>query len=336
MDFFINKSILVTGGAGFIGSNIVENLINKNVKFVRVLDNFSSGNIENIKPFLNLQNFELIKGDICDFDTCVKCMEGIDIVCHQAALGSVPRSIKNPLLTHQNNVNGFLNILHAAKESNIKRFIYASSSSVYGDEKNLPKVEHRTGNLLSPYAATKFIDEIYAKIYTDVYGMETIGLRYFNVFGPRQNPDGPYAAVIPKFINYILDDKEINIFGDGKQSRDFTYIDNVVHANLNAMSTEKIPKFGEALNIGKGGCFTLNELIINLKKIMNKEFKVKYVEKRFGDILHSNADISKAFEFINFKPKVNFYDGLIKTTEFFIRKKNNESIYQNDKSSLKN
>ena len=318
MDNVSNLSVLITGGAGFIGSNIIEELIKKNVKFVRILDNFSSGFRKNIQEFLSLPNVELIEGDICDYETCVKAVKNINVVCHQAAIGSVPRSIKDPLLYNKNNVNGFLNMIHAAKEENIKRFVYASSSSVYGDEKTLPKVENVTGNLLSPYAATKYIDEIYAKLYAEVYGMETLGLRYFNVFGPRQNPDGDYAAVIPRFVKNILEEKDIFIFGDGEQSRDFTYIDNVVEANINALTSKNIPKFGTAINIGAGGRTTLNEMIKSLEKIMEKEIKVNYTEKRFGDILHSNANIQKAVEYVEYNPKINFYEGLIKTTKYFI------------------
>ena len=250
----INKNILITGGAGFIGSNIVETLLKQNCKFIRILDNLSTGYKKNIDFLLQkYDNIEFLYGDITNLEICRKAMKNIDIICHQAALGSVPRSIIDPLKSHQTNVNGFFNILLAAKENNIKRIVYASSSSVYGDNQILPKIEHNTGNVLSPYAATKSIDEIYANVFTKCYDMECIGMRYFNVFGPRQDPTGSYAAVIPKFINLMKNNISPTINGDGKFSRDFTYIDNVVQANILAMTTTNKECYGQVFNIGAGG-----------------------------------------------------------------------------------
>ena len=237
-----NKNILVTGGAGFVGSNIVEYLLKNNVKCVRILDNLSTGNKNNIQPFLDkYDNIEFLWGDITNLETCRKAVNNIDIICHQAALGSVPRSMNDPLSSHNSNVNGFFNILLAAKENNIKRIVYASSSSVYGDHPVLPKVEQNIGKQLSPYAITKYIDELYGNIFTKCYGMECIGLRYFNIFGPRQDPNGAYAAVIPKFISSMKKNIRPIINGDGNYSRDFTYIDNAVQVNILALTTTKGP-----------------------------------------------------------------------------------------------
>ena len=313
-----NKRFLITGGCGFIGSNIVEYLLENNASFVRVIDNLSTGNKRNIEHlFDKYPNFEFMYGDITNIDVCRKAVSNIDIICHQAALGSVPRSMIDPLSSHLSNVNGFLNILISAKEAGIKRIVYASSSSVYGDHPVLPKVEENTGNLLSPYAATKKIDEIYGAVFTRCYGMECIGLRYFNVFGRRQDPNGAYAAVIPKFINLMKNGNPPIINGDGNYSRDFTYIDNVIQANVLAMTTQNTESFGEAFNIGVEGQTTIHELF----KIINDELKLDmepiFGPNRSGDIPHSNADISKARKILNYNPQILFKEGIIKTISYY-------------------
>ena len=313
------KFVLVTGGCGFIGSNIVEHLLKNDVKKVRVLDNLATGYLKNIQFLLDeYDNLEFMYGDISNLETCRKAMKDIDIVCHQAALGSVPRSVNDPLISHQSNVNGFFNILLAAKENKIKRVVYASSSSVYGDEKELPKVEHKTGSVLSPYAATKAIAEIYGWVFSHTYGMECIGLRYFNVFGPRQDPKGAYAAVIPKFIDLMKNGKEPTINGTGNFSRDFTYIDNVVHANCLAMLTKEKRCFGDVFNIGAGGRVSILELFLCLKKSLNFDKNPIYGEERQGDIPHSNANILKATLLLNYRPKYDFNQGIVKTVEYFL------------------
>ncbi len=321
-----NKSILVTGGCGFIGSNIVEKLLSLEVKKVRILDNLSTGYLKNVQflldKFKEAGKLELIIGDITDLNICRRAMNDIDLVCHQAALGSVPRSVKDPLSSHQSNVNGFFNILLAAKENNIKRVVYASSSSVYGDEINLPKVENKTGKVLSPYAATKAIDEIYGWVFSHTYKMECIGLRYFNVFGYRQNPEGAYAAVIPKFINLLLNNKQPKINGDGNYSRDFTFIDNVVSANILALQTDNNDSFGKVMNIGAGGRVTILRLFNVLKKLLNFEDSPIFVAKREGDIPHSNADIDLAKKLINYEPLVDFDDGIKRTLNYYIKNLN--------------
>ena len=313
-----NKRFLITGGCGFIGSNIVEYLLENNASFVRVIDNLSTGNKRNIEHlFDKYPNFEFMYGDITNIDVCRKAVSNIDIICHQAALGSVPRSMIDPLSSHLSNVNGFLNILISAKEAGIKRIVYASSSSVYGDHPVLPKVEENTGNLLSPYAATKKIDEIYGAVFTRCYGMECIGLRYFNVFGRRQDPNGAYAAVIPKFINLMKNGNPPIINGDGNYSRDFTYIDNVIQANVLAMTTQNTESFGEAFNIGVEGQTTIHELF----KIINDELKLDmepiFGPNRSGDIPHSNADISKARKILNYNPQILFKEGIIRTILYY-------------------
>ena len=309
----MNKKILVTGGAGFIGSNIVETLLNNGVKFVRIMDNLKTGKMENIQQFLDkFDNIEFLYGDISNIEDCRKAMLGIDLICHQAALGSVPRSINDPLSSHISNVNGFLNILLAAKEKGIKRVVYASSSSVYGDHPVLPKVEENTGNVLSPYAATKKIDEIYASVFTKCYDMECIGLRYFNIFGPRQDPNGAYAAVIPKFIKLMKEGKQPTINGDGSFSRDFTYVGNAVQANLLALTTENKECFGEAFNIGAGGQISLLELIKVLQKELKTNIEPIFGENRPGDIPHSNADITKAKKLLGYNPTITFEEGMKK------------------------
>jgi len=323
------KVWLVTGVAGFIGSNIAQELLELN-QFVISLDNFSTGhryNLNNIKKLVTpsqWSNFTFVEGDISDYKFCKSIVKDIDIVLHQAALGSVPRSINNPIDSNESNVTGFLNMLNASKENGIKRFIYASSSSVYGDSKELPKIENKTGNLLSPYAVTKAVDELYANVFHKVYGLETIGLRYFNVFGKRQDPNGAYAAVIPKWIKQMLNQEDVFINGDGETSRDFTYIDNVVQMNILAGATTNSNTFGEVFNTAVGGRETLN----NLFKIIKNELLTQqpnlnikepiYKDFRPGDIRHSNADISKAKEMLGYKPTHTLQKGLKESIKWYI------------------
>jgi UDP-N-acetylglucosamine 4-epimerase len=314
-------NILVTGGAGFIGSNIVEYLLKNNVKFVRVLDNLSTGKKENLQFLLEKypKKLEFIWGDIGNLENCRKAVKGMDVICHQAALGSVPRSIADPLSSHNSNVNGYFNILLSAKEEGIKRVVYASSSSVYGDHPKLPKEEKNTGKLLSPYAVTKAIDEMYGWIFHQCYGMETIGYRYFNVFGPRQDPKGVYAAVIPKFIDMVQNKKSPTINGDGSYSRDFTYIDNVVKANVIGLITDNKKAFGEVFNIGAEGRVTILELFETIKKHMNSDVEVIFGPLRPGDIPHSNADVGKAKDILGYKPLVDFSEGIKRTVNYFMK-----------------
>lgn len=310
----MNKlNILVTGGAGFIGSNIVEYLLKNNVKSVRILDNLITGRSSNYEFLLEQHpNLEFMYGDVSNLETCRKAVIGMDIICHQGALGSVPRSVEDPVMTHNCNVNGFFNMLVAAKENNIKRFVYASSSSVYGNNTDEFKVESNIGKQLSPYAASKYIDEIYASVFGRVYGMECIGLRYFNVFGPRQNPNGVYAAVIPKFIDLMKNNKPVTINGDGSYSRDFTYIDNVVQANVLAMTTTNSNCFGEIFNIGCNGNVTILELFNKIKKILKLDESVVPIfgDIRKGDIPYSFASIDKAKELLKYNPIIDFDTGL--------------------------
>ena len=306
--FDAGTRFLVTGGAGFIGSNLCEALLNMGYA-VRCLDNFSTGKHENIEPLKKDNLFELFEGDIRDFDTCLGVCEGIDFVLHQAAWGSVPRSIELPLLYEDINVKGTLNMLEAARKSKVKRFIYASSSSVYGDSEELPKREGNEGKLLSPYAFTKHANEEYAALYTDLYGLETYGLRYFNVFGRRQNPDGPYAAVIPKFIKSLLRDEVPVIHGDGRQSRDFTYIENVIEANLKACLAPS-ECAGQVFNVAYGGQEALISVFNTLCQLLSKNIEPKFNTARLGDIKHSGADISKARQLIGYSPEFDFTSGI--------------------------
>ena len=306
-------AVLVTGGAGFIGSNLAEAFLGKGCR-VRVLDNFSTGKRENIEGLLSDPNFELIEGDIRDLDTCMCACEGVEYVSHQAAWGSVPRSIAYPLLYEDINIGGTLNMMEAARQQGVKRFVYASSSSVYGDEPNLPKIENRVGELLSPYALTKRTNEEYGKLYTKLYGLETIGMRYFNVFGRRQDPNGAYAAVIPKFIMQLMKGETPRINGDGKQSRDFTYVDNVIEANMRALLAPS-SACGRAYNIAYGGRVYLidlyNTIVEQLGQLMplgNTE--PTYGPDRPGDIKHSNADISAARQNLGYDPSYSFEDGI--------------------------
>jgi len=301
---------LVTGGAGFIGSNIVEYLLKYNAGHVRVLDNLSNGYFENIKDFIPSHNFEFIKGDIRDFDTCKQVLNGIDLVSHQAALGSVPRSIADPLTTNEVNITGFLNMLTAVKnEPNIKRMVYAASSSTYGDSKELPKVEGNEGNPLSPYAVTKAVNEQYAEVFSKVYGLHTIGLRYFNVFGPKQNPENPYAAVIPLFCKAIIENEQPAINGDGKTSRDFTFVENAVQANIRSLLFDGLEKH-EVFNVACGAEITLNELLAVLNKISGKNIKPIYENEREGDVKHSKASIDKIKKVINYSTEFTFQNAI--------------------------
>ena len=313
---FLKESVfLVTGGAGFIGSNLCETILRMGYK-VRCLDDLSTGKIENVDMFQDNPNYEFIKGDIKDFDVCMKACEGVDYVLNQAAWGSVPRSIEMPLFYCANNIQGTLNMLEAARRNGVKKFVYASSSSVYGDEANLPKKEGREGNLLSPYAVTKMCDEEWAKQYTKHYGLDTYGLRYFNVFGRRQDPNGAYAAVIPKFIKQLLEGETPTINGDGKQSRDFTYIENVIEANLKACQASH-ESAGQAYNIAYGGREYLIDIYNNLTKSLGVEVAPNYGPDRAGDIKHSNADISKARELLGYNPEWDFKKGIEEAIEWY-------------------
>ena len=308
------KKVLVTGGAGFIGSNIVEKLLEKGA-IVTVLDNLYTGKYENIVEFEGNSNFTFIKGDICDIVTCQKAVKGQDLVTHQAALGSVPRSIEFPHKTHEVNATGFLNMLHAAKEAGIKRFVYASSSSVYGDSTKSPKVEGEEGNLLSPYAVTKQLNEKYAGVYSKLHGIQTIGLRYFNIFGPKQDPNGVYAAAIPKFIDRLKNYVEVVINGDGLQSRDFTYVRNAVHANILALFNEQLDENALVFNVACNDSFTLNEVIEKLQKGLAKigvisKSSIVHGPDRPGDIKHSLADISSISNKLGYNPLYTFQEGI--------------------------
>lgn len=313
-------NVLVTGGAGFIGCNLVEALLNKpEVTSVRVLDNLATGNTKNIEPFLSNSRFEFMEGDIRSYDSCMEACAGITAISHQAALGSVPRSINDPLTTNDVNITGTLNIFTAAKESGIKRVVYAASSSTYGDHPGLPKIEDRIGNPLSPYAVTKFVNELYAKVYASVYGIELIGLRYFNIFGPKQNPQGPYAAVIPLFVKAILNNEPPVINGDGNHSRDFTYVANAVQANILALFAGDKKAVNQVYNIACGAQTSLNELFETLKEIAGSDLAPKYGPERKGDVKHSLADISKATSLLHYKPEVSIREGLKQTFEWYRR-----------------
>ena len=303
-----NSLFLVTGGAGSIGSNICEAILNLGYR-VRCLDDLSTGSEENVKMFSDNKNYEFIKGDIKDLDTCMRATDGVDFVLNQAAWGSVPRSIEMPLFYCANNIQGTLNMMEASRQNGVKKFVYASSSSVYGDEPNLPKTEGREGNLLSPYALTKRCDEEWAKQYTMHYGLDTYGMRYFNVFGRRQNPNGAYAAVIPKFIKMLLAGERPTINGDGRQSRDFTYIENVIEANLKACLAPH-EAAGEAFNIAYGGREYLIDIYYALTKALDRDIEPIFGPDRRGDIKHSNADISKAKTLLGYDPDYDFERGL--------------------------
>lgn len=316
------KIVLVTGGAGFIGSNLIEKLLELEFKVV-CLDNFSTGKIENILQFLSNKDFMLIEGDIRNFDICKKAVNGVDYIFHEAALGSVPRSIKDPYTTNEVNISGFLNMLIAAKESNVKRFVYAASSSTYGDSTSLPKVEDVIGRPLSPYAITKYVNELYADVFFKTYGLECIGLRYFNVFGRKQDPNGSYAAVIPLFVKKLINYEPLIINGNGEFSRDFTYIDNVIQMNLLALTTSNKEAVNTVYNTAFGERTTLNQLVGYLKEYLSEfdskisNVEIKFGPNRVGDISHSLADISKAKLLLEYKPKYSVKEGLKEAVKWY-------------------
>ena len=317
-----NKKVLVTGGAGFIGSNLIEKLLKQNNSIV-CLDNFLTGKRENIEGFLTNPSFLFIEGDIRDIDTCHKAVEGVDVVLHQAALGSVPRSINDPITTNDININGFLNMLVASRDANIKRFVYAASSSTYGDNYTLPKIEDNIGKPLSPYAITKYVNELYADVFSKLYNMQIIGLRYFNVFGRRQDPNGAYAAVIPKFVQSLIKYESPVINGDGNFSRDFTYVDNVIHANELAATTDNKNALNTVYNVAFGKNTTLNELVSILKDELGKfDSKITKVEsnygpERLGDIPHSLASIEKAKSGLGYDPQFDIKQGLSRAISWY-------------------
>lgn len=317
-----HKRVLVTGGAGFIGSNLVEKLLAQDNQVV-VLDNFATGKIENISDFIGRSDFKLLEGDIRNLEDCQQAVDGVDIVLHQAALGSVPRSINDPVTTNEVNISGFLNMLVAARDARVSRLVYAASSSTYGDHPGLPKVEDAIGKPLSPYAVTKYVNELYADVFAKTYGMELIGLRYFNVFGPRQDPNGAYAAVIPKFLGLLLQHEAPVINGDGTHSRDFTYVDNVVQVNQLAAVTTNPEAVNQVYNVACGEQTNLNELFEGLKSsLVSKDASLAGLEcihgtERQGDVKHSLADISKAQTLLGYAPEVMVKEGLEKTVEWF-------------------
>jgi UDP-N-acetylglucosamine 4-epimerase len=312
-----NSSFLVTGGAGFIGGHIAEYLLQHGAAKVRVLDNMVNGFESNIAVLNQYPAFEMVEGDIRDAATCAAACNGINYVSHQAALGSVPRSIKEPIYFNEVNVGGFVNMLKAAVDNNVQQFVYASSSSVYGDEPTLPKQENRVGNCLSPYAATKKTNELYAQIFADVYGLNVLGFRYFNIFGPRQDPDGPYAAVIPLFVKGILQQTPVYINGDGEQTRDFTYVDNAVQINIKGMLNNNPEANKKVYNVAVGERFTVNDLYNACKKELNSEWAATYREPRAGDIRDSLANIELAKNLLGYAPTKKFEDGLVNTIQYF-------------------
>jgi UDP-N-acetylglucosamine 4-epimerase len=310
--------VLVTGGAGFIGSNLTEFLLKKpGVELVRVFDNLATGSVKNIGEFESNPKFEFVQGDIRDYEACLSACKGIDLISHQAALGSVPRSINDPRTTNDVNITGTLNIFTAAKEKKIKRVVYAASSSTYGDHPGLPKQEDRIGKPLSPYAVTKYVNELYADVYARTYGLELIGLRYFNVFGPRQNPNGPYAAVIPLFIRSVLDNEPPLINGDGEHSRDFTFVGSAVHANDRALFASNPEAVNQVYNIAFGERTSLNQLFEMIKEIAGSDLAPKYGPERKGDVKHSLADISKAKQLLDYNPQTGIREGLKKAFEWY-------------------
>jgi len=319
---FQGAKVLVTGGAGFIGSNLCETLLNHHLQVV-CLDNFATGKRENIAPFLTHPQFTLIEGDIRNLKDCHKACKGVDYILHEAALGSVPRSIQDPITTNEVNVSGFLNMLVAARDAKVKRFIYAASSSTYGDHEALPKVEDVIGKPLSPYAITKYVNELYADIFHKTYQLDTIGLRYFNVFGKRQDPNGAYAAVIPKFVQQLMKHESPIINGDGSYSRDFTYIDNVVQMNILAMTTTNKDALNTVYNTAYGDRTTLLELTKLLKENLGEFDKdilnvaIKHRENRLGDIPHSLASVDKAKQLLNYSPKYNIADGIKEAVSWY-------------------
>ncbi|WP_121352396.1 SDR family oxidoreductase [Flavisolibacter nicotianae] len=310
--------ILITGGAGFIGSNLVEHLLqNPQVTKVRVLDNLATGSLKNIESFQGDPKFEFLEGDIRSYETCQQACTDIDLISHQAALGSVPRSINDPLTSNDVNITGTLNVFTAAKEAGIKRVVYAASSSTYGDHPGLPKQEDRIGNPLSPYAVTKLVNELYAKVYASLYGMELIGLRYFNIFGPRQNPQGPYAAVVPLFVKAVLSNEPPLINGSGEHSRDFTYVANAVQANELALFTQNKDAVNQVYNIACGEQTSLNELFEMIKNVAGSDLAPQYGPERKGDVKHSLADITKAGNLLGYKPGFTIREGLKPTFDWY-------------------
>ena len=313
----VSHSFLVTGGAGFIGSHIAHYLLKNGAGKVRVLDNMVNGFAQNLDLLSQYDAFEFIEGDIRNLETCILATKEIDYISHQAALGSVPRSIKEPVYFNEVNVGGFVNMLQAAVQNNVKTFVYASSSSVYGDDSSLPKKENKIGNCLSPYAATKKTNEMYAQVFADVYGIQLMGFRYFNIFGPRQDPDGPYAAVIPLFVNGIIKQQPVFINGDGEQTRDFTFVDNAIQANVLGMLTENKAAFGKVYNVAVGENVTINHLYQECANRLGSGWQPTYREPRAGDIRHSLADISLAQELLGYTPNVLFDQGLKETVDYF-------------------
>ena len=312
------RNLLLTGGAGFIGSNLVRAFLeDERIGFIRVLDNLSTGNINNIRQFGGRSNYEFIEGDIRDYDACLAATEGIDLICHQAALGSVPRSVENPLLTNEVNITGTLNVFNAAVARKIDRIVYAASSSTYGDNDVLPKREENIGSPLSPYAVTKYVNELYAQVFNRTYGIHSIGLRYFNVFGPNQSPEGAYAAVIPLFIQAALRQQSPRINGDGSNSRDFTYVDNAVQANVLALFTEDPSALDQVYNIACGEQTSLNALWGQIKSMTGCSIDPFYGPPRQGDIPHSLADIQKANRLLGYQPQVSVMEGLNRTVAWF-------------------
>jgi UDP-N-acetylglucosamine 4-epimerase len=322
LSFDSHHTVLVTGGAGFIGSNICKWLLNNGNK-VRCLDNFATGKKKNIESIMAHGNFTFIEGDIRNLEDCSKACEGADYILHQAALGSVPRSINDPITSNAVNVSGFLNMLIAARDANVKRFVYAASSSTYGDSKSMPKVEDAIGKPLSPYAITKYVNELYADVFSKTYGIETIGLRYFNVFGRHQDPNGAYAAVIPKFVLQLVNHESPIMNGDGTFSRDFTYIDNVIEANIKSLLTAHPEAINTVYNVAYGERTTLNKLVALLKEYLSefdpaiKDIKVIYGPERAGDVPHSLASVDKAKELLGYNPKYDIKTGLKEAVKWY-------------------
>jgi UDP-N-acetylglucosamine 4-epimerase len=314
-------NILITGGAGFIGSNLAEKFLRDDrVALVRVVDDLSNGYFENVEEFLSNPKFEFVKGDICDYEVCTRVMRGINKVTHQAALGSVPRSIENPMRTNEVNVGGTVNILHAAKEAGVDRVVLAFSSSTYGDSPELPKVEERIGRPLSPYAVSKYAAELYAEVFSRTYGLPFVGLRYFNIFGPRQNADNPYAAVIPIFCKAFIEESPFKIHGDGTTSRDFTYVENALHANDLALFTENKAALNQVYNVACGEQVDLNGMVDMLRQITGKNIQPEYGPERSGDVKHSMADISKIQRHLGYTPQVRMLEGLKRVYQYNLEK----------------
>ncbi len=322
------QRVFVSGGAGFIGSHICDALIELGCEVI-CLDNLISGSIDNIRNILDHANFTFVEGDIRNYETCLETISGCNLVCHQAALGSVPRSVDDPITTNSHNVTGTLNVFNAARKNGISRIVFASSSSCYGDEESLPKVEHTIGTPLSPYAVSKRVSEMYSRVFHELYSIEMIGLRYFNVFGPRQNPEGMYAAVIPKFAKSLIQGESPVIFGDGNQSRDFTFVSNVVEANLKSLFTENISAHNKVYNIACGGRLSINEIFEHLSYLLSQkgseisQIAPIYADSRLGDVLHSHADISLAKKFLEYEPSIDVMSGLELTVDSYWEMFNN-------------